>query len=193
MRGELRCSATLAFALLVGWHSALAQPYPAPGRSITIVVGYPAGGGVDVMARTLAHELARELGTTPIVENRPGAGGAVSVQTVARATPDGYTLFFGSLSELAVRQAAMKVPYDLDHDLMPISLVGVTPIALVVHNSVPAKTLAEFKAFVKASAAGVVYGSPGQGTLMHFAGEALRFKLDLPMKHVAYRGGAAFQ
>src|SRR5215470_1403721 len=68
MRGELRCSATLAFALLVGWHSALAQPYPAPGRSITIVVGYPAGGGVDVMARTLAHELARELGTTPIVE-----------------------------------------------------------------------------------------------------------------------------
>jgi tripartite-type tricarboxylate transporter receptor subunit TctC len=170
--------------------AAWAQTFPTPGRTITIVVGFPAGGGHDIMARALAQELTKLLVTTVIVENRPGAGGGLSVQVVARADPDGHTLLFNSLSELNVRQAAgAKVPYDLERDLTPISLVGVTPIALVVHKSVPAKTLAEFKAYVKASP-DAIYGSPGVGTLQHFAGEAVRYKLNLPMRHLPYRGGA---
>jgi tripartite-type tricarboxylate transporter receptor subunit TctC len=142
------------------------------------------------MARALALELYKEFGTSVVVENRSGAAGAVSVQTVARAEPDGYTLLFNSLSELAVRQAVAKVPYDLERDLAPISLVGVTPIALVVHSSLPVHTLSGFKEFAEASRDGLIYGSPGVGTLMHFAGEALRFKLDVPMRHLPYRGGA---
>lgn len=186
MLGLLLASASL----LLGLAAAQAQTFPAPNRTITIIVGFAPGGGHDIMARALAQELTKQLGVSVVVENRPGAGGAVSVQAVARAEPDGYTLLFNSLSELAVRQAVTKVPYDLDRDLVPISLVGVTPIALVVHSSVPAKTIAEFKAFAKASPDTVIYGSPGSGTLMHFAGEALRFKLDVPMKHLAYRGAA---
>jgi tripartite-type tricarboxylate transporter receptor subunit TctC len=170
--------------------AAWAQAFPTPGRAITIIVGFPAGGGHDVMARGLAQELTKLLATTVMVENRPGAGGGLSVQVVARADPDGHTLLFNSLSELNARQAAgAKVPYDLERDLTPISLVGVTPIALVVHSSVPAKTLAEFKAYIKTNP-DAVYGSPGVGTLMHFAGEALKYKADLPIRHLAYRGGA---
>jgi tripartite-type tricarboxylate transporter receptor subunit TctC len=167
-----------------------AQTFPISNRPITLVVGFAPGGGHDVMGRALAQELTRDLGVTVLVENRPGAGGALSVQAVARAEPDGHTLLFNSLSELAVRQAATKVPYDLDRDLVPISLVGVTPIALVVHHSVPAKTLAEFKQYASSRDGQVIYGSPGIGTLMHFAGEALRVKLGAPLKHVAYRGAA---
>lgn len=169
---------------------AYAQTFPVPGKPVTIIVGFAAGGGHDVMARALAQELTKELGTSTVVENRPGAGGATSVTVVARAEPDGHTLLFNSLSELAFRQAVAKVPYDLERDVVPIALVGVTPIALVVHESVPAKTMAEFAAFAKSKNEEVIYGSPGVGTLQHFAGEVLRHKLGLPMKHLAYRGGA---
>jgi len=167
-----------------------AQTFPTPGKPVTIIVGFAAGGGHDVMGRALAQELTKELGTSVIVENRPGAGGATSVTVVARADPDGHTLLFNSLSELSFRQAVAKVPYDIERDVAPISLVGVTPIALVVHESVPAKTVAEFAAYAKAAPDGIIFGSPGVGTLQHFGGEVLRHKLGLPMKHLAYRGGA---
>ena len=187
-----RLLSLMAVALIgaLGFNDASAQQFPARGRSITIVVGFAAGGGHDIMARGLANEMTKILKTPVIVENRTGAGGAVSVISVAKADPDGYTLLFNSLSELAVRQSIEKVPYDLDRDLAPISLVGVTPIGIVVHNSVPAKTLAEFKAFAKSQPTPVIYGSPGVGTLQHFAGEALRYKFDVPLQHIPYRGGA---
>jgi tripartite-type tricarboxylate transporter receptor subunit TctC len=181
----LACLTALAIA-----QPAQAQTFPTPGKPVTIIVGFAAGGGHDVMGRALAQELTKELGTSVVVENRPGAGGATSVTVVARAEPDGHTLLFNSLSELAFRQAVAKVPYDLDRDVTPISLVGVTPIALVVHESVPAKNLAEFAAYAKSKSEEVIYGSPGVGTLQHFAGEVVRHKLNLPMKHLAYRGGA---
>ena len=165
-----------------------AQTFPIPGRSITLVVGFAPGGGHDIMARALAQELPKILGVQAVVENRPGAGGAISVQAVARSEPNGHTLLVNSLSELAVRQAVTKVGYDLDKDLVPISLLGVTPIALVVNEKTAVRTVAEFAAYAKASTGGAIYGSPGVGTLMHFAGEALRVKLGLPMKHLPYSG-----
>lgn len=188
-RSLAACFGALALSVIF-IAGATAQSFPVAGRTITIVVGFAPGGGHDIMARGLANEMTKILKTSVVVENRPGAGGALSVQSVARADPDGYTLLFNSLSELAVRQAVTKVPYDLDRDLVPISLVGVTPIALVVHHSVPAKTVAEFKAYSKSVANPVIYGSPGVGTLMHFAGEALRQKLDVPLQHLPYRGAA---
>jgi tripartite-type tricarboxylate transporter receptor subunit TctC len=180
----------LCFIGLAASETTSAQTFPTPGKPISIIVGFAAGGGHDVMGRALAQELTKELGTSVVVENRPGAGGATSVTVVARADPDGHTLLFNSLSELAFRQAVAKVPYDLERDVVAISLVGVTPIALVVHESVPAKTVAEFAAYTKATPDGVIFGSPGVGTLQHFGGEVLRHKLGLPMKHLAYRGGA---
>ena len=181
----LACLAGLAAA-----ETGQAQTFPTPGKPVTIIVGFAPGGGHDVMARALAQELTKTLGVSVVVENRPGAGGATSVTVVARAEPDGHTLLFNSLSELAFRQAVAKVPYDLERDVLPISLVGVTPIALIVHASVPAKTVAEFAAYTKSTPDGVIFGSPGVGTLQHFGGEVLRHKLGLPMKHLAYRGGA---
>jgi tripartite-type tricarboxylate transporter receptor subunit TctC len=168
--------------------AAVAQTFPIQGRQITLVVGFAPGGGHDIMARALAQEFPKVLGVQAVVENRPGAGGALSVQAVSRAEPNGHTLLVNSLSELSVRQAVTKVGYDLDKDLAPISLIGVTPIALVVNEKLSAKTIAEFAAEAKSSRDGVVYGSPGVGTLQHFAGEALRVKLGLPMKHLPYSG-----
>ena len=143
-----------ALACLIGLatiETSTAQTFPTPGKPVTLIVGFAAGGGHDVMARALAQELTRELGTSVVVENRPGAGGATSVTVVARADPDGHTLLVNSLSELAFRQAVAKVPYDIERDVAPISLIGVTPISLVVNESVPAKTLAEFAAYTKSS------------------------------------------
>jgi tripartite-type tricarboxylate transporter receptor subunit TctC len=185
-------SIIVSLIALTAANSAWAQTFPAPGRSISIVVGFPAGGGHDVMGRALAQDLSKELGAAVIVENRPGAAGVVSVQAVARAEPDGHTLLFNSLDYSAVRQAVAKVPYDLERDLTPISLVGISPIVLVVHNSVPARTLTEFKEFVKTRPGGILYGTPGAGTLFHLAGEALQHKLGVSMTPVAYRGGAPF-
>jgi tripartite-type tricarboxylate transporter receptor subunit TctC len=180
--------ASLLLALTLA-HPATAQTHPTPGKPVTIIVGFAAGGGHDVMARALAQELTKQLGTSVVVENRPGAGGGTSVTAVARSDPDGHTLLFNSLSELAFRQAVAKVPYDLERDVVPISLVGVTPIALVVNEKVPAKTMAEFVKYAKSTPDGVIYGSPGVGTLQHFGGEVLRHKLGLPMTHLAFRGG----
>jgi tripartite-type tricarboxylate transporter receptor subunit TctC len=179
----------VAFSLVL-CDDGTAQTFPIPGRQITLVVGYAPGGGHDTMARALAQELPKVLGVLVIVENRPGAGGAISVQAVARAEPNGHTLLVNSLSELSVRQTVSKVGYDLERDLAPISLVGVTPIALAVNDQMPVTTLADFAAYAKARSDGVIYGSPGVGTLMHFAGEALRFKLGVPMKHLPYNGAA---
>lgn len=183
---------TLLMGLLLGLQlaqPATAQTFPTPGKPIVIIVGFAAGGGHDVMARALAQELTKQLGASVVVENRPGAGGATSVTVVSRADPDGHTLLLNSLSELAFRQAVTKVPYDIDRDVIPISLVGVTPIALVVNKDVPAKTMAEFATFAKAQKEDVIYGSPGVGTLQHFAGEVVRHKLGIPLKHLPYRGG----
>lgn len=185
-------SSLLAFVTLSAFLAGgvAAQTFPIQGRQITLVVGFAPGGGHDIMARALAQELPKVLGVQVVVENRPGAGGAISVQAVSRADPNGHTLLVNSLSELSVRQVVTKVGYDLDKELAPISLIGVTPIALVVNEKISAKTLAEFAAHAKSSRDGLVYGSPGVGTLMNFAGEALRVKLGLPMKHLPYSGAA---
>jgi tripartite-type tricarboxylate transporter receptor subunit TctC len=161
-----------------------------PSRAIEVLIGWPPGGGVDTMGRALAEAMAAELGSPVVVENRAGASGVIATMAAARAAPDGHTLLFMSLSELAVRQAASRTDYDLDRDFAPISLSGVTPIVLAVHPRVPAATPAEFLAWARLQGGRVNYGSPGTGTLQHFAGEALRHATGLDMQHVPYRGAA---
>ncbi|WP_424140662.1 Bug family tripartite tricarboxylate transporter substrate binding protein [Roseomonas chloroacetimidivorans] len=161
-----------------------------PSRPVQVVVGWPPGGGVDTMGRALAAAMSAELGVPVVVDNRPGAAGVIATMAAARAPADGYTLLFMSLSELAVRQAASRTEYDLDRDFLPISLTGVTPIVIAVNSSVPARTPTEFVAWVREQGGHANYGSPGIGTLQHFAGEALRYGTDLRIEHIPYRGAA---
>lgn len=166
-----------------GW----AQSYPS--RSVQLVVAYAAGGTGDVVARIMAVKLAEALKQSVVVENRPGATGAIGTQAVARATPDGHTLLVGQTGEIAVNPHWIKgLGYDPDKDLVPVALVSVVPLALVVPGSVPHKTLAEMLAAARASAKPLSFASAGIGTPGHFAGEALKLKLEGKLVHVPYKG-----
>ena len=146
------------------------------------------GGGVDLVARTMAERLGKALGQSVIVENQSGGGGIVGSQATARAAPDGYTLMIGYVGTHGTNPAVRKLPYDAIRDFTPIAMVGGTPNVLVVPPSLPVKTLPEFVAYVKANKGKLSYGSSGPGTLTHLAMEQLKVANDLDIQHVAYRG-----
>jgi tripartite-type tricarboxylate transporter receptor subunit TctC len=166
----------------------LAQSGPYPNRTIKIIAPVQPGGGVDLVARTVADRLGRAVGQSVIVENQSGGGGIVGSLATARAAPDGYTLMVGYVGTHGTNPAVRKLPYDAVKDFTPIAMVGGTPNVLVVPPSVPAKTLDEFIAYVKANPGKVSYGSAGPGTLTHLAMEQLKVAAGLDMTHVAYRG-----
>ena len=160
-----------------------------PSRPIKLVLPFPPGGIFDIVGRPWADKVSRTLGTV-IVENEPGAGGSVAMTAVAHSTPDGYTIFLGStalhLADMILRQ---HPPIDLMKDLQPISMMGISTFAIVVHPSVPAHTLMELVDYVKANPGKMSYGTPGAGTMNHLSGELLKSLTgikDLP--HVPYRG-----
>jgi tripartite-type tricarboxylate transporter receptor subunit TctC len=180
-------SALLALALGLAATVACAQA-PYPNKPIKIIAPVQPGGGVDLVARTIADRLGRALGVSIVVENQSGGGGVVGSLATARAAPDGYTLMVGYVGTHGTNPAVRKLPYDAVKDFTPIAMVGGTPNVLVVPPSVPAKTLAEFIAWVKANPGKVSYGSSGPGTLTHLAMEQLKVAAGLDMAHVAYRG-----
>ncbi|MFI4924808.1 MAG: Bug family tripartite tricarboxylate transporter substrate binding protein [Vicinamibacteria bacterium] len=159
-----------------------------PNRPIKIIAPVQPGGGVDLVGRTIADRLGRALGQSIVVENQSGGGGIVGSLATARAAPDGYTLMVGYVGTHGTNPAVRKLPYDAVKDFTTIAMVGGTPNILVVPPSVPAKSLAEFIAYVKANPGKVSYGSSGQGTLTHLAMEQLKVAAGLDMAHVAYRG-----
>ena len=159
-----------------------------PNRPIKIIAPVQPGGGVDLVARTIADRLSRSLGQPVIVDNQSGGGGVVGSQATARAPADGYTLMVGYVGTHGTNPAVRKLPYDAVKDFTPVAMVGGTPNVLVVPPSVPAKNLAEFIAYVKANPGKVSYGSSGPGTLTHLAMEQLRVSADLDITHVPYRG-----
>lgn len=182
-------AASLAATPLLGTAPAHAQAYPA--KSIRIVVPYPAGGGVDFVARTVGQRLSEIWGQSVVVENRGGASGTIGAAAVVAAAPDGYTLLLASPAETVVGPAAgQKVSYETMRDLAPITLVGETPLAIVAHPSVPAKTLPEFIQLAKRDPSKYSYGTPGSGSSMHFAGESLNALSGLSLLHVPYKGAA---
>jgi tripartite-type tricarboxylate transporter receptor subunit TctC len=166
---------------------ARADTYPA--RPIRLVLPFPPGGVFDIIGRPWADKVKTSLGTV-FVENQPGAGGSLAAAAVAHAEPDGYTIFLGSssihIAEMILRQHPLLDPMK---DLVPISMVAITCFAIAVHPSVPAQTLAELIAYVKANPGKLSYGSSGAGTMNHLSGELLKSLTgitDLP--HVPYRG-----
>jgi tripartite-type tricarboxylate transporter receptor subunit TctC len=162
-----------------------------PDKPVKMVVPFPAGGSIDIVARLVGQELAKTLGQGVVVDNRSGAGGSIGTDAVAKAAPDGYTLLMGSASSLAANRALYrKLAYDPEKDFSAISLVALQPNVLLVHPSLPAKTVAELIAYAKANPGELNYGSAGAGTSQHLAAELFRSRTGVDIVHVPYRGGA---
>ena len=181
-------AATLA-ALVVGSAPALAQDYP--NRTVTMVVPYAAGGGLDVFARQLAQKLSERLGKTFVVENRPGAGTVIGASYVTKAAPDGYTIMLGTSSAFAINVTLNKhLPYDPAKDFLPIIHTSDAPFLLLVHPDLPVKSVGEWIKWVKAQPKPPSYGSAGPGSPQHLSMELLKSLTGTKLTHVPYRGDA---
>jgi tripartite-type tricarboxylate transporter receptor subunit TctC len=179
--------ALILLAALAG--VAQAQTYPA--KPVRMVVGFPPGGGTDILARIVALKLSEAWGQQVVVENRPGASATIAAAVVAKAAPDGYTLSMGQLTPNAIAPALMAdLPYDAARDFVPVILVGTSPNVLVVNPSLPAKNLAELVALAKSRPGKVTYASSGQGSLQHIAAELFSGVAGLQVVHVPYKGSS---
>ncbi len=177
-------------ALLV---SAGAGAQPAyPQKPIRFVVPYTPGGGTDLMARALAQRMTESMGQSVIVENRAGAGGNLGMEFVARSSPDGYTIALALTAQYAVNPALYpKLPYDPVRDYAPIMLVARNPYVLIVHPTVPAKTMKELIALAKVRAGQLTFSSSGNGSGAHLSGEMLKTMAGINMLHIPYKGAGA--
>lgn len=185
----MRILATIALGLLVIAAPATAQD-KYPTKPIRLVVPFAVGGGTDIPARVLAAKMAEFLGQQIIIDNRPGAGGNLGTDLVAKAPPDGYTILLGSISAFAINPGLYKkMPYDPVKDFEPIGLAAIGPIALVVHKSVPADDLPSLIKLLKANPGKYSYGSSGMGSILHLCGESFKSMAGgLEIEHVPYRG-----
>jgi tripartite-type tricarboxylate transporter receptor subunit TctC len=169
--------------------AACAQSYPV--KPVRYVVPFPAGGSPDIVGRLLADRLGRLWGQQVVVDNRSGAGGTIGAGIVARAAPDGYTLFQCNIASNAIAASLYaKLPYAPLADFAPISRIGTTASALVVHPALPAASIAEFIAYAKANPGKVSYGSSGAGTSPHLAMELFKIMTRIDVVHIAYKGAA---
>ncbi len=177
----------LAGLMLAG--PAQAQDYPA--KSVKLVVPFPAGGGFDIVARLVARALSERQGQQFVVENKPGAGGNIGADSVAKSTPDGYTLGFLTSGPLANNKLLYKsMPYDADKAFAPIVLVGEIPLVFVAHPGVPARNLGEYIQFARANPGQGSVGHAGNGTIGHLALELLKFTAKADLLAVSYKGEA---
>lgn len=177
-----------AATLVTAAPQALAQTYP--NRPIRIVVGFPPGGSTDLAARALGDRLAQTLGQPVVVENRAGASGNIGAEAVARAAPDGYTLFMAATSFATAPAFFANLGWDPVRDFTPISMVATVPILVVVHPSVPARTPAELAQYSKANPGKLNMASPGASTLTRLSGEMFKQQAGLDWVTVHYKGGA---
>lgn len=160
-----------------------------PNKPVRLIVGFAAGGGTDLLSRILAVKMTEALGQPVIVDNRPGAGGTIAAEIVARAAPDGYTLNAPTIS-YAVNASFYKLAYDPITDITPITLIGTSGYLMVVHPGVPAGSMKEFLALAKARPGELNYGSSGQGAISHLAIELFKLMARVDVTHVPYKGTA---
>ena len=180
-------SCLVIVAALAATPNASATDYPV--RPIKLVVPYAAGGPTDVLGRLVADYLGRDLKQAVIVENKPGAQGAIGAEAVARAEPDGYTLFVAAGSIIVLNPMLYKkLSYDPVKDFRMLALVTDLPVVMEVHPSVPAKTVAEFVAYAKQNPGKLNFGSAGTGGTIHLAGEMFKQMAGIEMTHVPYKG-----
>ncbi|MBK6601765.1 MAG: tripartite tricarboxylate transporter substrate binding protein [Betaproteobacteria bacterium] len=179
----------LSLATLAAVGIAHAQAFPQ--KPVRLVVPFPPGGPIDTVSRAIAQKLTEAWGQTVVVDNRPGAGGNIGADLVAKAAPDGYTVVMGALSTHAVNPSLYpKMPYDAAKDFAPISLVAVTPNVLVVNPSLPVATAREFIAYARANPGKLAFGSGSNGSAGHLAGELFKVDAGVDMLHVPFKGAA---
>jgi tripartite-type tricarboxylate transporter receptor subunit TctC len=177
----------LLAALLLAATAAGAQGYPE--RAVRVLVGYPPGGGTDLVARLVAQPLSERWKQPVVVENRPGANAIIATEAVVRAKSDGYTLLMAYATELALNPATHKaLPYDPVRDLAPIAQLASAPLVMAVHPSVSAQNLRELIALAKAKPGALSYSSSGTGSVHHFAGELFKLRSGADIVHVPYKG-----
>jgi tripartite-type tricarboxylate transporter receptor subunit TctC len=172
-----------------------ALPRPAaaedwPARPITIVVPFAAGGTTDIVARILSQPLSLRLGQSVIIENLGGAGGTLGANQAAKATPDGYTIFMATIAHTMAPGIYKTLPYNFETDFEPITIAAYVPNIVIVHPKVPAKTIGELLAYIRANPGKVNYGSAGIGSTEHMSGELFATMANLKIEHVPYKGGA---
>ena len=162
-----------------------------PNRSIRLVVPFPPGASPnDIVGRLIGRHITESIGQQIVVDNRAGAGGTIGADVVAKANPDGYTLLVTSTTLTISPNVYRKLPYDVDKDLQPVTMIASAPMLIFVNTAVPANTLQELIAYVKARPGQFNFSSGGNGTVPHFAGELLNFMAKTRMTHVPYKGGA---
>jgi tripartite-type tricarboxylate transporter receptor subunit TctC len=186
----LTCAAVMLVAIGA---AADAQPTAInwPQRPVRIVVGFPPGGGIDVVARLLAVKLSDSLGQQFVVDNRPGANGILGTDIVAKAPPDGHTFFIGTTGNLSVNPVLAKnLPFNMERDFTPVMQTSSVPFLIYVHPKVPAKSFDELIAHIKANPGKINYYSSGNGGLPHLASELLNTLVGIKAIHVPYKGSA---
>ena len=186
--------AMLVAALLAGsLQPAFAQAWPA--KPVTVIVPFPAGGGTDAFARPLFAQLTKQLGHQVIIDNKGGAGGNVGATLAAKAAPDGYTWFMGAVHHAIAPAVYPKLDYNLGADFVPVALLSSVPQVIVVNpQRLQVKDVKEFLAYVRANPGKVNYGSAGNGTSHHLAGELFKLQTQTFITHIPYRGaGPALQ
>jgi tripartite-type tricarboxylate transporter receptor subunit TctC len=186
-----RIGAFLAVALLALAPATLALAQAYPTKAVKMVVPFPPGGSLDNAGRLIAQKLSDLWGQTVVVENKPGAGGNIGADIVAKSPADGYTILLGALSTHAVNPSLYKtMPYDAAKDFAPITLIAVTPNVLVVNASLPVNNVKEFIAYAKANPGKLAFGSGSNGSAGHLAGELFKVETGTDAVHVPFKGGA---
>ncbi len=185
-----RTGAAILLAPVLLFAAGVAQAQQWPQRAVRILVPFAAGGNTDTIARVTAERLSQVFSQQFVVENRIGAGGAIAAEAVARAAPDGHTLFVCPSSQMSVVPLMQKVSYDPRGDFAPISIIGSNPLILGVAASVPVKSFAELLAYIRSRPGKVPYASGGTGSLTHLVMVELTRRANLQMDHINYKGGA---
>ena len=189
LRTWLLSAAIGAVSAVIGVPVGAQSPYPT--KPIRFVVPYPAGGPLDTVARLLGQRVSESVGQPVVVDNKPGAGGNIGADAVAKSMPDGYTILMGAVATHAINPTLYaSIPYDAARDFIPVTQIASTPNVLVVNPSVPAANVREFIAYAKANPGKLNFGSGSTGSAGHLAGELFKTQAGLEMTHVPYKGAA---
>jgi tripartite-type tricarboxylate transporter receptor subunit TctC len=189
MTHSIRLPCILTATILLLWTgSATAQTYPA--KTVRLLVPFAAGGGTDVIGRLLAQKLTDAWGQQMVVDNRAGGGSVIGTEVVARSAPDGYTLLLAAPPFTTNAALLPKLPYDSLQDFAPVTLVALAPLIVVIHPSLPVRSIKELVAVAKARPGQLSYGSSGNGGPQHLAGELFKSMAGIDMAHIPYKGGA---
>jgi len=188
IRHTTACVCTLLILATASSYAQVTSAYPS--KPIRLIVGFPAGGPTDIQARVVAKKLSESLGQPMLVDNRGGAGSMIGAEAAAKSPPDGYTLFFATISIVTAPPLHAKPPIDPVKDFAPITMISTAPFLMVVHPSIPARTVKEYIALARSRPGQLSYATSGVGTPPHLVGELLKSTAGIDLVHVPHKGAA---